>query len=41
MLSVLPATQMNGLNDKQEDVYGISSELKPDNISHSIMQIRT
>ena len=41
MLSVLPATQKNGLDDIQEDVYGVTSELKPDIISHSIMQIET
>ena len=38
---MLPVTQMNGLDDVQEDVYGVTSELKPDSISHSVMQIRT
>ena len=41
MLWVLLATQMNILDDVQEDVYGVTSELKPDSISYSIMQIRT
>ena len=41
MLWVLPVTQMIGLDNIQEDVYGVTSELKPDSISHSIMQIRT
>ena len=30
MLSVLPATQLNGLDDIQEDVYGVTGKLKPD-----------
>ena len=38
---MLSVKQMNGLNDIQEDVYGVTSELKSDIISHSIMQIET
>ena len=41
MLWLLPVTQMNGLDDVQEDVYGVTSKLKPDSVSHSIMHIRT